>query len=70
MTGGICLRCDQCGKTLGWHEVFDDLDRAWDVRGFTDAARALGWTGPLDRKSETDRCPECGELPRMAPEWR
>lgn len=58
---GIYLKCDTCGKTLGGEEVtFASQGLHWsDTAQLQKAARELGWTGPLTRDSNSDRCPEC-----------
>lgn len=57
-TTSICLHCDLCGATLNrtaggntyhWSREDSLREKAWE----------LGWTGPLTRQSDTDRCPEC-----------
>lgn len=61
---GIYLRCDKCGATLGGEEVTDASNGLhWSQYSvLLDAARKLGWTGPLTRQSNSDMCPECSKI--------
>lgn len=59
---GIYLRCDTCGATLGGEEVERQKERGLSYGEWPklqDAARQRGWTGPLTRESNEDRCPLC-----------
>jgi hypothetical protein len=59
---GIYLQCDICKATLGGEQVTANPDPppGWFNQGILrDAARKLGWTGPLNSDSDSDRCPEC-----------
>lgn len=60
---GIYLRCDECGATLGGEEVTTaEQGLRWSQwRALQKAARELGWTGPLDWSSESDKCPTCSQ---------
>ena len=60
---GIYLKCDKCGATLGGEEVTSDQKGLhWShFKRLQKAARDLGWTGPLDRESNSDLCPECSK---------
>lgn len=62
---GIYLRCDSCGATLSGHEVSDKpRGLHWsEAEKLREAARALGWTGPLTRESNSDKCPACSARP-------
>ena len=68
---GIYLKCDKCGATLGGEEVTRDRNGLhWShFKRLQEAARLLGWTGALDRDSNSDLCPECSkqEKNRMIP---
>jgi hypothetical protein len=55
---GIYLKCDSCGATLGG-EIFDPPLTRWEDKKLQAKARELGWTGPLTRESDKDRCPSC-----------
>lgn len=60
---GIYLKCDKCGATLGGEEVTTATNGLhwshWPQ--LQAAARERGWTGPLTRESDSDRCPECSK---------
>lgn len=58
---GIYLKCDSCGITLGGESVTKDANGLhWSRwKQLQDAARDLGWTGPLTRESGADKCPKC-----------
>lgn len=60
---GIYLKCDKCGKTLGGEDVTTaERGLHWSQwPQLQEAARKLGWTGPLTRESNTDKCPECSK---------
>lgn len=60
---GIYLRCDACGATLGGEQVSSARNGLhWSHSpALVKAARELGWTGPLSRESNDDRCPRCSQ---------
>lgn len=66
----ICLRCDQCGASYDGEKSDGRGVRRWGLHWSHEEtlrkeARAIGWTGPLTRESNADRCPQCS--PDLAP---
>jgi hypothetical protein len=60
--GGIYIRCDSCGKTIGGEECSENglhWSQTSEMKAF---ARHKGWTGDLNRESSNDRCPECSSM--------
>ena len=52
--GGYTVKCDKCGvKFVGER-------RALGEEHTRRLARKAGWTGPMTRDTDKDRCPECG----------
>lgn len=60
---GIYLKCDACGATLGGEAVGSaERGPSWfQYSLLQDLARLRGWTGPLSRDSNSDRCPSCAK---------
>ena len=57
--GGIYIRCDSCGKTIGGEECGENgllWNQSHKLQQF---AMSKGWTGDLTRESNNDKCPEC-----------
>ena len=52
--GGYVLRCDKCGVYLDAH-----VRRAKGPEAIRQIARDAGWTGPMTRETDQDRCPDC-----------
>lgn len=56
---GLYLKCDSCGVTL---DALIENDRiSANEHKLKQLAKALGWTGNLDRQSTNDLCPECSK---------
>lgn len=56
---GINLRCDGCGaKFVANPDVGAGSGKAGEAE-LQRQARVAGWTGPLTRESDDDRCPNC-----------
>lgn len=63
--GGIYIRCDSCGKTIGGEECSENglrWNQAIEMKAF---AMSKGWTGDLSRESNNDKCPECSEKNKL-----
>lgn len=52
--GIYVIRCDKCGS------CFDaDVRRVQGEEKLRRIAREAGWTGPMTRDTDLDRCPNC-----------
>ena len=66
--GTVCIKCDSCGDSFHG-ESFDKVAQIYRPRGHgifganTLRAEALanGWTGPMTRESNSDKCPKCSQ---------
>jgi len=56
---GIYLRCDTCGTTFERANPKDEPFHWSRFYSLQAEARAEGWTGPLTRDSDSDKCPAC-----------
>lgn len=68
--GGIYIRCDSCGKTIGGEECSENglcWNQTSEMKAF---ALSKGWTGDLSRESNNDKCPECSEKQEKTNEQR
>ena len=63
--GGIYIKCDSCGKTIGDEEC-SERGLIWSQ---TDELKQFairkGWTGDMNRESNNDKCPECSEKNKL-----
>lgn len=60
--GGIYIRCDFCGKTIGGEECSEHGLHWSQTDELKQFAIRKGWTGNLNRESNNDKCPECAKL--------
>ena len=63
----LVLQCDKCQATYTgdpyWKRGHNSAGGGALLR---QEARAIGWTGPLTRESNTDRCPDCSAAEKKA----
>ena len=58
---GLCLKCDDCGASLGIHDISPTpLSNVAQV-ALLGEAKKRGWTGPMTHTSKTDKCPACSK---------